>query len=156
MPRLVRERGIAPLSGLRTLVAGDRAVRPGGRLRSEPRPPVDPDSDPFLEGHEDRTPPEVFALRPGSGEPNTPGWLVRVVPNLYPALVPPDEGPANAVADPLASGRGEPDLFSSRPAYGAHEVVVNAPQPVSSLFDLELAQVETAMDVWRARMRAHA
>ena len=44
------------------------------------------DDDPFAEGHEPRTPPELYALRPGGGAPDTPGWRVRVVPNLYPAL----------------------------------------------------------------------
>ena len=33
---------------------------------------------------------------------------------------------------------------------------MNAPQPVSSLAELEPDQVETAMDVWRERMRTHA
>jgi UDPglucose--hexose-1-phosphate uridylyltransferase len=143
---------IDPLTGLRSIVAGERADRPGGGFSVEPRPPIDPAGDPFLEGHEDRTPPEVFARRPGGGEPNSPGWTVRVVPNLYPALAPGD--PSDA-ADPLASGRGEPKLFASRPAVGAHEVIVNAPQPVTSLLDLDPAQVEEAMDVWRERMRAH-
>jgi UDPglucose--hexose-1-phosphate uridylyltransferase len=149
----VPELRIDPLSGLRTIVAGERAGRPGGDLRAEPRPPVDPEKDPFLEGHEERTPPELFALRPGGGAENGPGWTVRVVPNLYPALAPEEGG--GAVVDPLATGRGEPDLFASRPAMGAHEVIVNAPQPVSSLADLDPEQVEIAMDVWRERMRAH-
>ena len=43
-------------------------------------------SCPFCEGREDRTPPETFAIRPGGGEPDTPGWTVRVVPNLYPVF----------------------------------------------------------------------
>ncbi len=78
---------------------------------------------------------------------------MRVVPNLYPALSP---GEPDAGDDPLASGRGEPDLFAARPAHGAHEVIVNAPDPVTSLADLTPEQVETAMSVWRERMRAHA
>jgi UDPglucose--hexose-1-phosphate uridylyltransferase len=147
---------IDPLSGLRTIVAGERAGRPGGELRAEARPPVDPSRDPFLEGHEERTPPELFALRPGGGATDGPGWTVRVVPNLYPALAAVDEGVAAAAMDPLAAGRGEPDLFASRPAVGGHEVIVNAPDPVSSLAELDPAQVEIAMDVWRERMRAHA
>src|SRR3954470_15700221 len=146
---------IDPLTGLRTIVAGERAVRPGGGLSAAPRPPVDPDTDPFRDGHEDRTPPELYALRPNGGAPDSPGWLVRVVPNLYPALTPPDGAAPSAGTDPLAHGRGEPELFFSRPAEGAHEVIVNAPQPVSSLRELEPGQVETAMDVWRARIRAH-
>jgi UDPglucose--hexose-1-phosphate uridylyltransferase len=144
---------IDPLTGLRTIVAGDRADRPGGGFSVEPRPPLDPSTDPFLDGHEDRTPPEVYARRPSGGEPDTPGWTVRVVPNLYPAL---SEGDLADTEDPLARGRGEPDLFASRPAVGGHEVIVNAPQPVVALSDLEPAQLAGAMAVWRERMRAHA
>jgi UDPglucose--hexose-1-phosphate uridylyltransferase len=150
----VPELRIDPLSGLRTIVAGERAGRPGGDLRAEQQPALDPEKDPFLEGHEERTPPELFALRPGGGPADTPGWSVRVVPNLYPALSPTD--PPDPGADPLASGRGEPDLFASRPAVGAHEVIVNAPQPVTSLGELEPEQVELAMGVWRERIRTHS
>src|SRR5439155_3336800 len=149
----VPERRLDPLTGLRTIVAGERAGRPGGELWAEPRPPVDPDGDPFLEGHEDRTPPELFAWRPEGGRPDGPGWTVRVVPNLYPAL---GEDGSGAPSDPLAAGRGEPDLFVVRPAAGAHEVIVNAAQPVSSLAELEPEEVERAMEVWRERMQAHA
>jgi UDPglucose--hexose-1-phosphate uridylyltransferase len=151
----VPELRIDPLTGLRTIVAGERAGRPGGELSAEPRPPVDPETDPFLEEHEERTPPELFALRRAGGPENGPGWSVRVVPNLYPALAAEPSLAPDAAADPLGAGRGEPELFSSRPAVGAHEVIVNAPQPVSSLAELEPAQVEVAMNVWRDRMRAH-
>src|SRR4029077_12694274 len=49
-----------------------------------------------------------------------------------------------------------PDLFTAQPARGAHEVIVNAPQSVTSLAELPVEQVAVAMDVWRERMRAHA
>ena len=146
---------IDPLSGTRVIVAGERGSRPGAFIGVDPRPPIDPETDPFVEGHEDRTPPEVYALRPDGGEPDTPGWKVRVVPNLFPALGHTDGGGAPA-EDPLAAGRGEPDLFATRPAEGAHEVIVNGPQPVSSLLELPVEQLETAMSVWRERMRVHA
>ncbi len=137
---------IDPLTGQRAIIAGARAVRPGGELSAPPAPSIDPESDPFAEGHEDRTPPEVYAVRPAGGEVNTPGWTVRVVPNLYPALAAHPE-PVEADANP--------DLFWSAPAAGAHEVVINAPEPVISLADLEVDQVRGAVAVWRARMRAH-
>jgi UDPglucose--hexose-1-phosphate uridylyltransferase len=139
---------IDPLTGLRVIVAGERGSRPGAFLDFARREPIDPESDPFAAGHEDRTPPEVYALRDNGS------WRVRVVPNLYPALSENDAGDPGS--DPLATGRGEPDLFASRPAHGSHEVVVNAPDPVSSLAELQPGQVETAMSVWRERMRAHA
>ena len=140
---------IDPITGLRVIVAGERGSRPGAFLDVAPRAPIDPESDPFAAGHEDRTPPELYALRDNGS------WSVRVVPNLYPALSGEDAA-GDPGEDPLATGRGEPDLFARQPARGAHEVVVNAPDPVTSLADLRPEQVETAMSVWRERMRAHA
>jgi UDPglucose--hexose-1-phosphate uridylyltransferase len=135
------------LTGLRTILAGERAERPGGGPRVEPAAPIDVAADPFAEGHEDRTPPELFAVRPNGGPPDSPGWTVRVVPNLFPALVadPGDALPPDA----------QPDLFHAEPAAGAHEVIVNSPEAVTSLADLPESQVAAAMEVWRARMRAH-
>jgi UDPglucose--hexose-1-phosphate uridylyltransferase len=147
---------IDPITGLKTIVAGDRASRPGGGFHVPEQPPIDPEKDPFLEGHEDRTPPELYAVRENGGGPDTPGWSVRVVPNLYPALGPADgDAPSADDQDPLAHGRGEPSLFGTAPAVGAHEVIVNAPVPVSTLGALDPEQVEAAMSVWRERMRAH-
>jgi UDPglucose--hexose-1-phosphate uridylyltransferase len=133
----------------------------------DPQPPVDPDSDPFLEGHENQTPPEVYALRPEGTSADGPGWKVRVVTNLFPALVEENgqsfsdtpvavsnEGNASAV-DPLASERADAELFSTRKATGAHEIIVNGPEPVASLLGLRGDQLEQAMGVWRMRMRAH-
>jgi UDPglucose--hexose-1-phosphate uridylyltransferase len=102
-----------------------------------------------------------------------------VVPNLYPALGDPSDeaagasrGAREAVAtatgaeagafasggDPLLASRrtGEPDLFSSRPASGAHEVIVNAPQHVTAMAELDEAQFAAAVGTWRERMRAHS
>ena len=142
---------IDPLSGHRAIVAGDRATRPGGGFSAEPAAPIDPESDPFLEGHEDRTPPEVHAVRPNGGGENGPGWTVRVVPNLYPALAPPPEVGGHAVE----GGHANPDLFASEPAVGVHEVIVNAPTAAITLGELAPEQVAAAMAVWRDRMRAH-
>jgi UDPglucose--hexose-1-phosphate uridylyltransferase len=105
------------------------------------------------------------------------------VPNLYPALAeggggnahhvsgdiapkrdarPADtSGEAGAFAsagDPLLESRraGEPDLFASRPASGAHEVIVNAPEHVTAMAELGEKQFAAAVATWRERMRAHA
>jgi UDPglucose--hexose-1-phosphate uridylyltransferase len=142
---------VDPLSGHKTIVAGERSLRPGGEPRCAPGQAIDRDKDPFADGHEQRTPPELYAVRPGSvpvGEtPNTPGWTVRVVPNLFPALT--ADG-----AQPERDAR--PELFTAMPATGAHEVIVNGPQQVSSLAELPTTQVVAAVEVWRARMRVHA
>jgi UDPglucose--hexose-1-phosphate uridylyltransferase len=138
---------VDPLTGLKSIIAAARATRPGGGFAVEPAEPIDPERDPFAAGHEDQTPPELYAVRPNGGGADGPGWTVRVVPNLYPALV--QEAPA---PEPHAN----PDLFTAQAALGHHEVIVNAPDAVTSLTDLPLDQVAQAMEVWRTRMRAHA
>jgi UDPglucose--hexose-1-phosphate uridylyltransferase len=138
---------VDPLTGLKVIIAAARAGRPGGHFDLQPEAAIDPERDPFLPGHEDRTPPEVHAVRAGGGAPDTPGWSVRVVPNLYPAL-------ASNGAEPPAEA--VPDLFHAQPATGAHEVIVNAPDAVTSMANLSREQVQAAMEAWRDRMRAHA
>jgi len=127
--------------------------------------PIAPADDPFAEGNERLTPPELYALRSPNSEPNGPGWSVRVVPNLFPALAAADrrpegdsEGGDARRPDETATSRasGSSELFNARPATGAHEVIVNGPQPVATLAELPLEQVITAIDVWRERMRTHA
>jgi UDPglucose--hexose-1-phosphate uridylyltransferase len=158
---------IDPLSGHKTIVAGERSKRPGGQPTCSPAEPIDAARDPFAEGHEEMTPPELYAVRPGGGPADSPGWTVRVVPNLYPALTPAAldeagevhevgaarEAERAALAEPA---RGKPELFTALPATGAHEVIVNGPQSVLSLTELGVEQVIAAAEVWRARMRAHA
>ena len=76
---------IDQLTGLRTILAAGRADRP---IELEPatRETLDPSDCPFCEGNESKTPPEIWADRPGGGPADGPGWRVRAVPNLYPAL----------------------------------------------------------------------
>jgi UDPglucose--hexose-1-phosphate uridylyltransferase len=118
-------------------------------------------------------------VRPGGGDPDTPGWLTRVVPNLYPALRSAADGGADSGGaagagagsptaadagafasggDPLLASRraGEPDLFAARPALGAHEVVIHAPHHATALAELSDEQVAVAVETWRERMRAHS
>jgi UDPglucose--hexose-1-phosphate uridylyltransferase len=144
--RAVSEIRVDPLTGLRAIVAGDAAARPEATLTVAPAAPLDSEHDPFAEGHEDRTPPELYALRPAGGASDGPGWTVRVVPSSFPVLS--DDSPVprrDAVAD----------LFTALPARGSHEVIVNGPQSVTSLAELPVDQVKAAVEVWRERMRAH-
>jgi len=77
-----------PLSGREVVFAPARAKRPGSYdARLELEAPSEIETCPFCEGREQETPPELFALGARKGRsPDTPGWKVRVVPNLYPAL----------------------------------------------------------------------
>lgn len=152
----VPELRIDPLTGLRVLVAGDRATRPGGLPPIDPPAPVDPANDPFAEGQELRTPLEVWADRPAGGA-NTPGWRVRSVPNLYPALAQrfADTGETSLAPDPLMEARGMPLLLAGGPAYGEHEVIVNSPRQVQSLGELSGGELRAALDGWAARIATH-
>ena len=161
---------IDQLTGLRAILAPARGDRPHEFSLPEDEP-KGPESCPFCEGREERTPAEVYATRPGGGEPNTPGWTTRVVPNLYPALgedsgtnggggatTAGEAGSFASAGDPLLESRraGEADLFASRPAIGAHEVVVNAPAHVTAMAELSEEQLGVAVETWRERMRAHS
>jgi UDPglucose--hexose-1-phosphate uridylyltransferase len=69
------------------VIAPARAKRPGARRAQLEEPSADElEECPFDEGREDRTPPETFAVAAAGRAPNTPGWQVRVVPNLFPAF----------------------------------------------------------------------
>lgn len=71
-----------PLGRRHVLLAPERAAR--GAPTWEPFEP-DPAPCDFCGGREGRTPAETFAIREDGSAPDTPGWSVRVVPNLYPA-----------------------------------------------------------------------
>jgi UDPglucose--hexose-1-phosphate uridylyltransferase len=92
-----------------------------------------------------------------------------VVPNLYPALesgagaettdgTASEAGAFASSGDPLLASRraGETDLFASRPALGAHEVIVNAPVHATAMAELDEEQFADAIANWRERMRAHS
>ena len=158
---------IDQLTGMRTILAPARAERPEGFTATRAQA-KGAEGCPFCDGSESKTPPEIFAIRPAGGGPDSPGWSVRVVPNLYPALEPDTEQPARPAgagpdsafgssSDPLrASSRAsEPDLFASRPAEGSHEVIINAPEHLTALADLPDARLATAVAAWRERMRTH-
>jgi UDPglucose--hexose-1-phosphate uridylyltransferase len=134
------------LTGLRTILAPARADRPH-QFQAPAGEEKGAEGCPFCEGREERTPPEVYATRPGGGGPDTAGWTTRVVPNLYPALGEGEDAPRPDSA---------PELFASRPAVGDHEVIVNAPDHATAMAELSEEQLAAAVSTWRERMRAHA
>jgi UDPglucose--hexose-1-phosphate uridylyltransferase len=113
----------------RVIVAPDRGARPYTTAAAPPA--TGPDACPFCPHHEHRTPPEI--CRTGPGEPDTPGWRVRVVPNLYPIVGAPEAGDAT----------------------GAHEVVVLCPDHGRDLPELDDGQATELFTVLRDRVRVH-
>jgi UDPglucose--hexose-1-phosphate uridylyltransferase len=96
--------------------------------------------DPFAEGNERLTPPEVFALRKEKSKPNEPGWRVRVVPNRYPAM--------RIEGDLEASPVG---LYDRVTGIGAHEVIIETPEGNVALEDLSVSAIADIFSTYRER-----
>ena len=119
------------------IFAPARSQRPG--LGSNERRLTDRDACPFCEGHEHMTPPETYAVR-SRGRPNAPGWLVRCVPNKFPALEP--TGDVARTAD---------TLYDRVSGVGTHEVIVETPKHDGNLAFLEHDQLVQIILAYRDR-----
>lgn len=95
---------------------------------------------PFCPGNEDKTPPEIMAIRPISDEPNIPGWNIRVVPNKFPAL---------QIESELSS-KGE-GIYDMMTGVGAHEVVIETPNHALDLADLNDNHLRNVLLIYRDR-----
>src|SRR5476649_1337219 len=98
------------------IVATERVRRPNDFSHNDNQVP-EPKVNPFAEGNEQLTPPEIYALRPEGSRPNGPGWKVRVVPNKFPILR--IEGNLEKEGD---------GMYDRMTGIGAHEVVIETPQ----------------------------
>ncbi|MPY94730.1 MAG: HIT domain-containing protein [Acidimicrobiia bacterium] len=96
---------------------------------------------PFCPGNEEAAPPALEAYGPHGR------WLVRVLPNLYPAFA--GDGPLEV------SEQGDP-RFRRAPATGLHEVLVLSPDHGASWADLSDNQSVLVMAAARDRLEDHA
>lgn len=135
MPELRKD----PVMGRWVIISTERAKRPQNFVRHVPANERD-EHDPFLEGRESETPPEVLSYRPAGSKPNGPGWWVRVVPNKFPAL--------DRDASIERAGDGMYDMMNG---VGMHEVVVETPDPGLQLPDMPVQQVQEVIWAWRDR-----
>jgi UDPglucose--hexose-1-phosphate uridylyltransferase len=132
------------VTGTWIIVATERAMRPSGFSKICTAAAVETKECPFCPGHEIMTPLEVFAIRPDDTEPNSPGWLVRVVPNKFPALETGEKtGESTA-------------LFPRRGAEGANEVIIHSPDHNKNLATMTLEEVALVLRVYRQRYRANS
>lgn len=86
---------------------------------------------PFCLRNEDRTPPEILAYRPVNSIPDCDGWLLRVTPNKYQALI--NSGTLD---------RGNYYIYDHMNGIGAHEVVIECPEHNQTLATMNDKQVE--------------
>jgi len=142
------------LTGRQVILVPGRAARPGAR---HPDPLLTAETDPFAEGAESETPDECFAVRPESTCPNSPGWLLRVVPNRYPIAAPlnaPGAAPIDDVPTDDAASEAGHEFFPTANFTGRHEVVIECPDSRSRLLDLSSAEIQRIFMAWRERSRA--
>jgi UDPglucose--hexose-1-phosphate uridylyltransferase len=130
-----------PLTGRWVVVSLDRGDRPSDFARRSLPVEADPSRPcPFCPGHEESTAPALETYGPGGD------WLVRVVPNLFPAFA----GNEPMVVDHLGP------VFTQAPASGIHEVLVISPDHRATLADLPDAHAALVMAAIRDRMAEHA
>ncbi|RMF61414.1 MAG: galactose-1-phosphate uridylyltransferase [Calditrichaeota bacterium] len=128
-----------PIIGRWVIIAKERGRRPSDFLTlvEEKKEQFSP----FAPGNENMTPPEIYAIRPENTPPNTPGWTLRVVPNKYPALR--VEGELNP--------RGE-GIYDMMNGIGAHEVIIETPDPEKKLEELELPAIHNVVRTYKLRI----
>ena len=130
-----------PISRRWVIIATERGRRPMD-YTPEPAEPTRSTFCPFCEGNEDKTPPEIMAIRENGSTPNGAGWHVRVIPNKFPALT--IEG------DPDRRGIG---LYDKMRGIGAHEVVVETPEHGLMIPDMSDEQMGRVTTAWTERIR---
>ncbi len=134
MPELRKD----PITGRWVIISSERGKRPTDF--HDQRGKKTGGFCPFDAGNERTTPNEVLAYR-DSGQPNGPGWRLRVVPNKFPALQ--VEGDLNR------QGEG---IFDKMNGIGAHEVIIESPDHDATLASLPQQAVQDMFRAYRDRM----
>ncbi|MDA8271597.1 MAG: galactose-1-phosphate uridylyltransferase [Actinomycetota bacterium] len=130
-----------PLTGRWVVVAYERSARPFSFLDRDINIQKDSIAEcPFCPGHEEDTPP---ALETYSEQGH---WLLRVVPNKYPAFM------GNEPMVAITKG----PVFTTAPASGIHEVIVLSPDHKLGWSELSDEQVKLIMRGTRDRIAAHS
>jgi UDPglucose--hexose-1-phosphate uridylyltransferase len=97
---------------------------------------------PFCPGREHQTPKEVGAVRPSQNLPDSPGWLVRTIPNKFPVLS--SEGMLQK------EGIG---IYDQMNGVGAHEVLIENPDHEKTLTELSKEEMQAVVNQYHARFR---
>ncbi|MGB8658669.1 MAG: DUF4931 domain-containing protein [Candidatus Zixiibacteriota bacterium] len=135
MPTLRRD----PITG-RWVINPDAAVdRPSSLMEMEKLLPQG--TCPFCAGNEKHTPREIFAVRDSGSKKDGPGWEVRVVPNISPAL-----------KVELDLDRRAEWMYDLMNAVGAHEIIIETPQHIANLADLEVLQIRKVVETYQERI----
>lgn len=128
-----------PLIDSWVVIAGARGRRPVDFITERKR--IESVVCPFCYGHENKTPAEVYALRPDASPANQPGWRVRVIPNKFPVL---------GIEGQIET-RGE-GLYDVKNGIGAHEVIIETPDHDRHPADLRPGELADVFRAFRSRL----
>ena len=135
MPELRKD----PIIDRWVIISTERGKRPVFFI--EEAPPPKAAMCPLCPGNEHMTPSEVYAIRPNNSPPNSPDWLLRVIPNKFPALR--IEGSLNK------EGVG---LYDRMNGIGAHEVVVDTPVHGETLTNMDVRGIQNIFISFKERV----
>ena len=96
---------------------------------------------PLCQGNEKYTPNEIYVIRRAGTAKNQPGWEVRVIPNISPAL-----------RIDLELERRPELMYDMMNSVGADEIVVETPEHITNMADLEAPQIAKVLTVYKQRI----
>ncbi len=134
------------------VIATERARRPTDFSKPKMES-AKPALCPLCAGNEHMTPPAVLVYLPSEagsvrkteeeGDFRRKNWVLRTIPNLYPAFAPPkDPADADHVMSNLSFGN----------AIGAHEVIVESPNHSDHPADADLSQLTYVVNAYKDRL----
>ncbi|MGE5309057.1 MAG: galactose-1-phosphate uridylyltransferase [Deltaproteobacteria bacterium] len=136
MPELRKD----PVIGRWVIVATERARRPD-QFSAQQQESVPEKPCPFDEGHEEKTPPEIYAVRRNNSERNKPGWELRVVASQTPFL--------RIEGELSRRGKGLYDILNG---IGAHEIIIETNEHVANMADLSEERIAMVMKCYIDRI----
>lgn len=139
MPSDMSELRKDPIVGRWVIISTERGRRPSD-WASEPKMKGG-GYCPFCPGNEDKTPPEITAVRLSNNQRDVPGWNIRVVPNKFPAL--------RIENDLRRRAEGNYDIMNG---VGAHEVVIETPNHAVDFADLSINHMRDVLIIFRDRV----
>ena len=135
MPELRKD----PIIDRWVIISTERGKRPVFFIEEPPPPKAA--MCPLGPGNEHMTPAEVYAVRPSNSSPNSPDWLLRVIPNKFPALR--IEGSLNK------EGFG---LYDRMNGIGAHEVIIDTPVHGETLSNMSVRSIQNIFGAFKERV----
>jgi UDPglucose--hexose-1-phosphate uridylyltransferase len=123
------------------IIASERGKRPQDFVSRKDELSLSGGFCPFCPGHEEKTPPEITAVREPGGRYNGGGWKIRVVPNKFPALR--VEGTPEREAD---------GIYDRINGIGAHEVVIETPDHNQEMAERDIEHLVLTLKIYRERL----